>query len=119
MDENISEEKTQADFVREELNFDIDPKDPVTKASLNDHPVDEWIDIFGNGQLKKRVIKKGENGIRPNRGDICTLNITGKFEDKVVEEYENLVIQLGDMEVIQVSYILLLIFINIWFVIQY
>ncbi|XP_029172556.1 peptidyl-prolyl cis-trans isomerase FKBP8 [Nylanderia fulva] len=101
MDEDISDGRTQADFVREELNFDIDPEDPVTKASLNDHPIDEWIDILGNGQLKKRVIKKGENGTRPNRGDICTLNVTGKFEDKVVEEYENLVIQLGDMEVIQ------------------
>ncbi|KMQ91381.1 peptidyl-prolyl cis-trans isomerase fkbp8-like protein [Lasius niger] len=103
MDENMmSQGGTQADFIREELNFNIDSEDPVTKASLNDHPVDEWIDIFGNGQLKKRVIRKGENGTRPNRGDICTLNITGKLEDsKVVEEYENLVIQLGDMEVIQ------------------
>ncbi|XP_029669273.1 peptidyl-prolyl cis-trans isomerase FKBP8-like isoform X2 [Formica exsecta] len=103
MDENmISQGGTQADFIREELNFNIDAEDPVTKASLNDHSVGDCIDIFGNGQLKKTVIKKGENGTRPNRGDICTLNITGKLEDsKIVEEYENLVIQLGDLEVIQ------------------
>lgn len=103
MDESMmQQEGTQADFIREELNFNIDPEDPITKASLNDHPVDEWIDILGNGQLKKRVIKKGKDGTRPNRGEICTLNITGKINDsKIVEEYENLVIQLGDMEVIQ------------------
>ncbi|XP_050462479.1 peptidyl-prolyl cis-trans isomerase FKBP8 [Cataglyphis hispanica] len=103
MDENMtSQGRTQADFIREELNFNIDTKDPVTKASLNDHSVGDCVDIFGNGQLKKTVIKKGENGTRPNRGDICTLNITGKLEDStIVEEYENLVIQLGDLEVIQ------------------
>lgn len=106
----ISQGGTQADFIREELNFNIDTKDPVTKASLNDHSVGDCVDIFGNGQLKKTVIKKGENGTRPNRGDICTLNITGKLEDStVVEEYENLVIQLGDLEVIQV-YIIIIIY---------
>lgn len=110
MDENMmQQEGTQSDFIREELNFNIDTEDPMTKASLNDHPIDEWVDILGSGQLKKRVIKKGKNGTRPNRGEICTLNITGKLEDSnIVEEYENLVIQLGNMEVIQVYYCLLL-----------
>lgn len=113
MDESVmQQEGTQADFIREELNFNIDTEDPMTKASLNDHLVDEWVDILGNGQLKKKIIKKGKDGTRPNRGEICTLNITGKLEDSnIVEEYENLVIQLGDMEVIQVLYILL--FVNI------
>lgn len=93
---------SQADFIKEELNFDVNPEDPVTKATLNDHPMDEWIDILGNGQLKKKVIKKGESNSRPNRGDTCILKIVGKLEDgTVVEEYEDIVIQLGDVEVIQ------------------
>ncbi|KAG7211990.1 hypothetical protein KM043_011187 [Ampulex compressa] len=93
---------TQADFIREELNFDINPEDPGTKAALNEHAVDEWIDILGNGQLKKKVIRKGTNGTRPNRGDTCTLKIIGKLQDEtIVEEYENITIELGDVELIQ------------------
>lgn len=94
--------ETQADFIRKDLNFDIDPEDPTTKAALSDHPKDEWIDILGNGQLKKKVIKEGQNGTRPNRTDYCTLKIIGKLEDgTIVEEYEDTVIQLGDVEVVQ------------------
>ncbi|XP_054000627.1 peptidyl-prolyl cis-trans isomerase FKBP8 isoform X1 [Hylaeus anthracinus] len=101
-DEPVQPGVTQADFIKEELNFDVDPKDPLTEAALNDHPTDEWIDILGNGQLKKKVVKPGKNGTRPNRSDICILKITGKLKDgTVVEEYEDLKIQLGDVEVIQ------------------
>lgn len=103
--DSVQSGETQADFIREELNFNVDPDDPVTKASLKDHPVDEWIDILGNGQLKKKVLKKGQDGTRPNRGDMCTLKITGKLkDDTLVEEYDNLVIQLGDIETVQVLY---------------
>lgn len=95
---------TQADFIKEELNFDVDPTDPMTKAALNDHQPEEWIDILGNGQLRKKVIKKGKNGTRPNRSDMCTLKIVGKLkDDTIAEEHEDLKIQLGDVEVIQVS----------------
>ncbi|XP_014470017.1 PREDICTED: peptidyl-prolyl cis-trans isomerase FKBP8 isoform X2 [Dinoponera quadriceps] len=101
--DSVHNEKTQADFIKEELNFNIDPKDPVTKASLNDQPVDEWMDILGNGQLKKKVLLAGDKGIRPNRSDTCTLKIVGRLKDNdtIVENYDDLVIQLGDVEVIQ------------------
>ena len=80
----------------------INPEDPMTKAALNEQPVEEWIDILGNGQLKKKIIRKGKSGIRPNNTDICTLKIIGKLkDDTVVEECEDLKIQLGDVEVIQ------------------
>ncbi|CAK9833284.1 Peptidyl-prolyl cis-trans isomerase FKBP8 [Anthophora retusa] len=93
---------TQTDFIKEELNFDIVPNKPLEKAVLNNHPPGECIDILGNGQLKKTVLKKGKDGTRPNRSDICTLKLTGKLKnDTVVEEYEDLTIQLGDIEVIQ------------------
>ena len=93
---------TQADFIKEELNFDVDPTDPMTKAALTDHQPEEWIDILGNGQLRKKVIKKGKNGTRPNRADICTLKIVGKLKDgTIAEEHEDLTVQLGDVEVIQ------------------
>lgn len=95
---------SQADFIKEELNFDVDPKDPLTKATLEDQTDGEWMDVLGVGQLKKRVVKPGKNGTRPNRSDICILNITGKLEDgTIVEEDKNLIVQLGDVEVIQVK----------------
>lgn len=81
----------------------IDPNDLMTKAALNDNETEEWIDILGNGQLKKKVIKKGKSGSRPNRSDMCTLKIIGKLCDgTIIEEHESLKIQLGDVEVIQV-----------------
>ncbi|KAL2733579.1 peptidyl-prolyl cis-trans isomerase FKBP8 [Vespula maculifrons] len=103
--DNIELQKgnTQADFIREDLNFDVDPKDPLTKAALSDRPTDEWIDLLGNGQLKKKVIREGLYGkIPPSRTDYCTLNIIGKLEDgTIVEEYENITIQIGDVEIVQ------------------
>lgn len=101
-DEPVQPGSSQADFIKQDLNFDIDPEEPLTKAALNEHPPEEWIDILGNGQLKKKVIKPGKNGTRPNRSDVCTLNIVGKLEDgTTVEEHADLKIQLGDVEVIQ------------------
>lgn len=100
--ESINPGGSQADFIQNELNFNVDPKDPLTKATLEDHEEGEWMDVLGVGQLKKKVIKAGEKGTRPNRGDICTLKLTGKLEDgTVVEEADKLVVQLGDVEVIQ------------------
>lgn len=94
----------QSDYIKNELNFDVDPKDPLTKASLEDHPVNEWMDILGNSQLQKKVLKSGEIDTRPTKGEMCILKITGKLEDgTIVEEHDDLKIQLGDGEVIQVS----------------
>ncbi|XP_076171362.1 peptidyl-prolyl cis-trans isomerase FKBP8 isoform X2 [Ptiloglossa arizonensis] len=101
-DEPVEPGVSQADFIKEELNFDVDLNDSMTQAALNDHPTEEWIDILGNGQLKKKVVKQGKSGTRPNRSDICTIKMVGKLKDNtIVEKYENLKIQLGDVEVIQ------------------
>ncbi|XP_065335302.1 peptidyl-prolyl cis-trans isomerase FKBP8 isoform X2 [Cloeon dipterum] len=63
---------------------------------------DEWIDILGSGQLKKKVLKAGNPGTRPQRGDVCYMNIEGKLEDgTVVEKLENFEIQVGDAELVQ------------------
>ncbi|XP_078049157.1 peptidyl-prolyl cis-trans isomerase FKBP8 isoform X1 [Augochlora pura] len=84
------------------MKDDTDSNITTTKATLNDHPPEEWIDILGNRQLRKKVVKQGKNGTRPVRSEICTLKIIGKLTDgTVVEEYEDLKIQLGDVEVIQ------------------
>lgn len=82
------------------------PDHKLPSSSSDEQLVNEWIDILGNGQLRKRVMRKGLDETRPNRGDMCTLQITGKLEDgTIVEDYDNFTVQLGDMEVIQVLHI--------------
>lgn len=103
----VQDSKTQADFIQEESNSntegEVDSNNPVTKESLNNHSKDEWMDIFGNGQLRKKVLVKGEHGTRPNRGDTCILKIVGRIDTfKVVENLDSVVIQLGDLDVVQV-----------------
>ncbi|XP_012064601.1 PREDICTED: peptidyl-prolyl cis-trans isomerase FKBP8 [Atta cephalotes] len=67
-----------------------------------DQPKEEWLDIIGNGQLMKKVIKKGTKDVKPIQKDICTLKFTGMLDDgTVVEDQDNISIQLGDFEVIQ------------------
>ncbi|XP_033210522.1 peptidyl-prolyl cis-trans isomerase FKBP8 [Belonocnema kinseyi] len=101
-EDKIEPGNTQAEFIKNELNFDVDPEDPLTKASLEDHPENEWIDILGNGQLKKKVLKAGKANTRPSRGDICKAKITGKLENgTIVEQEEEVTFQLGDVEVVQ------------------
>lgn len=96
------ENATQADFIKD-LNFDVDPEDPLTVAALSDAAENEWMDILGNGQLRKKTIVKGEKGTRPNRADLCTVNIIGKLENgKEVEAFDSVTIQMGDVEVVQV-----------------
>ena len=104
-EDKIEPGSSQADFIKNELNFNVNPEDPLTKASLEDHLQNEWIDILGNGQLKKKVLKAGEANTRPNRGDICKAKITVKLENgTVIEQNEEVTFQLGDVEVVQVLF---------------
>lgn len=97
---------SQADFIKDEFNFGVDEKDPYTKALLNEEPKeDEWMDILGNGQLRKKTIVKGQKGTRPNQGDLCTVDITGSLTEdgkNIIETLKAVTVQLGDHEVIQV-----------------
>lgn len=106
MDENVTlERETQDDVSHKESdsNSDNNSKDSSIEVSSEDQPKEEWQDILGNGQLKKKVIKKGEKGVCPHRSDICTVKIVGVLDDgTVVEEYDDMSIQTGDLEVVQV-----------------
>lgn len=108
MDENMTQEQeVQNDIPHEVSDPGNNSKDSPTKVSSNESKKDEseedWLDILGNGQLKKRVIKKGKQDYQPRRGDMCVLNVVGKLDDgTTVEEYRNMSIQLGDLEIVQV-----------------
>lgn len=84
-------------------------KDEVSETNLNAKSEesievvnDEILDVIGNGQLTKKTVKKAETDVQPQRGDIVTINYTGKLEDgTIVEHEENLKLHVGDFEVVQ------------------
>ncbi|XP_017117238.1 peptidyl-prolyl cis-trans isomerase FKBP8 [Drosophila elegans] len=66
--------------------------------------IEDECDILGNKQLIKRTIKKAPGDVdrRPLRGELVTLNFTGKLDNgKVVEEEKNFQCHVGDYEVVQ------------------
>lgn len=89
------------------LNEGENLKDEVEsdKSNLNvegNEKEDEILDVIGNGQLTKKTVKKAETDVQPQRGDLVTINYTGKLEDgTVVEQEENFKLHVGDFEVVQ------------------
>lgn len=58
------------------------------------------MDIIGNGQIVKKIIKKGNSTNRPQARDFVKINYTATLENGVVvEEEKDLEIQVGDFEV--------------------
>lgn len=127
----VDSQKRKADFIKKELKAQKDVLNDIrsnTDLMINNQD-NEWIDILGNGQLKKKVVMSGKDGIRPNKGDMCTLRIVGRLKENgiVVENINNIVIQLGDLEVVQVlskffvillQYIFNILLVNLYFKLQ-
>ncbi|XP_030288690.1 peptidyl-prolyl cis-trans isomerase FKBP8 [Sparus aurata] len=76
-------------------NKNADPDPPV--------PVDEWLDVLGNDQLKKKVLEAGEGrDSRPQKGQNVKINLKTYLKDgTLVEEQHDLCFTLGDGDVIQ------------------
>ncbi|KAM3619403.1 uncharacterized protein V6R79_007652 [Siganus canaliculatus] len=66
-------------------------------------PVDEWLDILGNEQLKKKVLDPGEGrDSRPQKGQNVKVNLKTCLKGgTLVEEQSDLCFTLGDGDVIQ------------------
>lgn len=66
-------------------------------------PVDEWLDVLGNDQLKKKVLEAGEGrDSRPQKGQNIKINLKTYLKDgTLVEEQPDLCFTLGDGDVIQ------------------
>ncbi|XP_011698872.1 PREDICTED: peptidyl-prolyl cis-trans isomerase FKBP8-like isoform X2 [Wasmannia auropunctata] len=89
------EDQSKEDQSKEDQSKEDQPKEDQSKE-------EESLDILGNGQLKKKVRKKGQKDVKPQRGDICTLEMIGMLDDGTVVEYnDNMSIQVGDLEVVQ------------------
>lgn len=74
--------------------------DDESKADNGD--TDEWVDILGNGALKKKVLIVGAGrDTRPGPSDRVTVNIAGRLESgQSVDEHQQLQFSLGEGEVI-------------------
>lgn len=66
-------------------------------------PVEEWLDVLGNDQLKKKVLEAGEGrDSRPQKGQNVKINLKTYLKDGLlVEEQPDLCFTLGDGDVIQ------------------
>ncbi|CAM1295195.1 FKBP8 (predicted), partial [Pycnogonum litorale] len=78
----------------------------VVKTESNTDNVsqeNDWLDVLGNGELKKKVIRNGEGtGTRPDRGKTLTVNIKVSLTDgTLIEELNDEKVILGDSDVIQ------------------
>lgn len=107
VEEKLDAGKSQAHPIEnDEVNVDMNSEGELKKLNSED----EWIDILGNGQLRKRVIKEGVKNSRPTRGDTCIINAIGRLDDgTIVEQHEEFNFQQGDVEVIQVYYLFFII----------
>lgn len=83
---------------------DADMKTTTTTESDNSksNKDDEVLDVIGNGQLLKKIIKKGDTSVQPQRGDYVRIKFTGQLEDgTVVEDEQDFELHVGDIEVVQ------------------
>lgn len=80
--------------------------DELPKENTNTDPpapVDEWLDVLGNNQLKKKVLEAGEGrDSRPEKGQNVRINLRTCLKDgTLIEEQSDLSFTLGDGDVIQ------------------
>ncbi|KAL9986993.1 hypothetical protein ACROYT_G001226 [Oculina patagonica] len=78
-------------------------KDSETGTRDSDESKDTWMDMLGNGLLKKRVLREGKGrDTRPDKGQRVTIQAAGRTEDGTgVDWNSSLEFILGEGEVIQ------------------
>ncbi|XP_031719829.1 peptidyl-prolyl cis-trans isomerase FKBP8 [Anarrhichthys ocellatus] len=85
--------KTMDESEKKNADSDSDPPGPV----------EEWMDVLGNDQLKKKVLEAGEGrDSRPQKGQNVKINLKTYLKDgTLVEEQPGLSFTLGDGDVVQ------------------
>lgn len=101
-DQGSSSDLINGEIKSNSLNNITDDEKVVKKDETKEEKEEEWLDILGSGQLKKKVIKHGQPDSRPQRADVCIIKLIGKLENgTIVENSDFLTIHVGDAEVIQ------------------
>lgn len=78
-------------------------EEKAESAHTDSSPVEEWLDVLGNDQLKKKVLVPGQGrDSRPQKGQNVKINLKTSLNDgTLVMEQSNLSFTLGDGDVIQ------------------
>ncbi|XP_047199085.1 peptidyl-prolyl cis-trans isomerase FKBP8 [Hippoglossus stenolepis] len=87
--------KGKSTDVSDKRNEDTEPDPPGQ--------VDEWLDVLGNDQLKKKVLEAGQGrNSRPQKGQNVKINLKTSLKDgTLVEEQSDVAFTLGDGDVFQ------------------
>ncbi|XP_035227629.1 peptidyl-prolyl cis-trans isomerase FKBP8-like [Stegodyphus dumicola] len=99
---DAAQSSEQENLVNQDLvsNSSVKLDTPNDCESKSDE--DEWLDIMGNGNFKKKVIKKGlGHETRPSRGDRVTVHVSYYLNGELFEESNDLKFIVGDLDVIQ------------------
>lgn len=80
-----------------------DSRCPEQDPGETPEPPQEWLDVLGNGLLKKKTLVPGRGAeSRPRKGQEVTVRLRAALEDgSVVEEDPGLTFTLGDCDVLQ------------------
>ncbi|KDR12172.1 peptidyl-prolyl cis-trans isomerase FKBP8-like isoform X3 [Zootermopsis nevadensis] len=102
---NVSQPETEGSASNGDQNTESINGDK-TQGSVDEEKdegeTEEWLDILGSGQLKKKILKRAESSYRPQRSHICEINLEGRLPDgTIVDKHDHLSIQIGDAEVVQ------------------
>ncbi|KAM4628840.1 peptidyl-prolyl cis-trans isomerase FKBP8 isoform 1-T2 [Polymixia lowei] len=83
--------------------LDKSGKTETDKDADTSAPLEEWLDVLGNNQLKKKILEAGKGrDSRPQKGQNVKIHLKTSLTDgKLVEEQPELSFTLGDGDVIQ------------------
>jgi len=95
-------------------NEKSDKEEISQTVNVNESKEPMYQDILGSGDLLKKIIKQGTLDERPMKGEQIVINLVGRLEDNndIIEEEKNFEITLGDCEVILLSRMFMIIFLN-------
>ncbi|PVD20167.1 hypothetical protein C0Q70_20661 [Pomacea canaliculata] len=65
-------------------------------SNLDEAKNDEWMDILGNGQLKKKVLNQGRENSRPTQGSLVTVKVQSFLENGICFQDNTETFILGD-----------------------
>ncbi|XP_020625930.1 uncharacterized protein LOC110063302 [Orbicella faveolata] len=89
--------------IKSEVTGEGETSESEGEEKDSDQSQDTWMDILGNGLLKKRVLRQGKGqDTRPDKGQRVTIQVAGRTEDGTgVDWNSSLEFILGEGEVIQ------------------